>query len=62
MISLQNLPEHYRQIIVLRHLEDLQFDEIAAILNLGTEAVRSRYRRAVERLHAILKLKNIELS
>ncbi|MBL8891237.1 MAG: sigma-70 family RNA polymerase sigma factor [Planctomycetaceae bacterium] len=62
MISLQTLPEHYRQIVVLRHLEDLQFDEIAAILNLGAEAVRSRYRRAIERLHSILKLKNVELS
>ncbi|MBL8854970.1 MAG: sigma-70 family RNA polymerase sigma factor [Planctomycetaceae bacterium] len=62
MISLQTLPEHYRQIVVLRHLEDLQFDEIAAILSLGVEAVRSRYRRAIERLHEILKLKNVELS
>ncbi len=62
MSSLQELPEHYRQIVVLRHLEELQFDEIAAVLNLGLEAVRSRYRRAIERLHGILSQREMGLS
>lgn len=60
--SLQTLPEHYREIVVFRHIEELQFDEIAAILNLGLEAVRSRYRRAVERLHTILEQRGMELT
>lgn len=62
MISLQTLPEHYRQVVVLRHLEELQFDEIAAILQLGAEAVRSLYRRAIERLHGLLKTRGMELT
>jgi len=62
MGSLQELPEHYRQIVVLRHLEELQFDDIAAILNLGIEAVRSRYRRAIQRLHRILSQHDMELT
>jgi RNA polymerase sigma-70 factor (ECF subfamily) len=62
MASLQSLPEHYRQIVVLRHLEELQFDEIAMILRLGVEAVRSRYRRAIERLHSLLKARDMELT
>lgn len=60
--SLQELPEHYRQVIVLRHLEELPFDEIAAVLNLGVEAVRSRYRRAIERLHGILSQRGMGLT
>lgn len=62
MISLQTLPEHYRQVVVLRHLEELQFDEIAVILQLGVEAVRSLYRRAIERLHGLLKARGMELT
>ncbi|MDP1562150.1 MAG: sigma-70 family RNA polymerase sigma factor [Pirellulaceae bacterium] len=62
MISLQALPEHYRQVVVLRHLEELQFDEIAVILQLGVEAVRSLYRRAIERLHVLLKTRGMELT
>jgi len=62
MSSLLELPEHYRQVVVLRHLEELQFDEIAAVLNLGVEAVRSRYRRAIERLHGILSQRDLGLT
>jgi RNA polymerase sigma-70 factor (ECF subfamily) len=62
MNSLQLLPDHYREIIVLRHLEELQFDEIATILQIGVEAVRSRYRRAIERLHLLLKPRDVELT
>lgn len=62
MVSLQTLPEHYRQVVVLRHLEELQFHEIAAVLQLGIEAVRSLYRRAIERLHGLLKTRGIDLT
>ncbi len=61
LASLQELPEHYRQIVVLRHIEELQLDEIAVVLNLGVEAVRSRYRRAIERLHGILSKRDMGL-
>ncbi|MBL8856552.1 MAG: sigma-70 family RNA polymerase sigma factor [Planctomycetaceae bacterium] len=60
--SLQLIPGHYREIVVLRHIEELKFEEIAVILKLGMEAVRSRYRRALERLQTILEQQGLELS
>jgi len=43
-----------REVIVLRHLEELSFPETAAVLQLSESAVYSRYRRAIERLHRVL--------
>jgi RNA polymerase sigma-70 factor (ECF subfamily) len=51
-ISLLSPRDH--EVIVLKHLEDMTFSEAAAILNLTEEGVRSRYRRAIERLHSLL--------
>ncbi|MBL8891233.1 MAG: sigma-70 family RNA polymerase sigma factor [Planctomycetaceae bacterium] len=62
MESLHSIPDHYREIVVLRHIEELKFDDIAEILCLSIEAVRSRYRRAIERLQAILEQRGLELS
>ncbi len=52
--ALRHLPEHYREVVILRHLEQLAFQEIAGILGIGQAATRSRYRRAMERLHNLL--------
>jgi RNA polymerase sigma-70 factor (ECF subfamily) len=49
--AVEELPSHYREVIILRHLEQLTFKEIAGVLGLREAATRSRYRRAVERLH-----------
>lgn len=53
-IALQELPEVSREIVILRHLEELPFKEIATILAVSETAVYSRYRRAVENLSRIL--------
>ena len=52
--ALQGLPSHYREVVILRHLEQLTFEEIAGVLEISEAATRSRYRRAVERLHNLL--------
>lgn len=52
--ALQNLPENYREIILLRFAEDLQFNEIAELTNQNLEAVKSLFRRAVGALRAQL--------
>ena len=44
------LPEAYRSVVVLRYTEDLEPAEIAARLNLPPGTVRSRLKRAVDRL------------
>jgi RNA polymerase sigma-70 factor (ECF subfamily) len=52
--ALEELPEREREAVVLRHLEQLSLGETAAVLDISTEAARSRYRRAIERLHDVL--------
>lgn len=35
--AIQSLPEHYREVILLRDIEELSIDEIAAALDLTRE-------------------------
>ena len=51
--ALAELPPGDHEVIVLKHLENLTFVEAAAVLEMTEEAVRSRYRRAIERVHKI---------
>ncbi|HGJ65630.1 TPA: RNA polymerase sigma factor [bacterium] len=44
---LREIPNKYKEILILRHSECLSFIEIAQKLDLGYEATRSRYRRAI---------------
>lgn len=52
--AINELAETDREVIVLRHLEELSFSETAAVLGITEVAVYSRYRRALERLHNLL--------
>jgi RNA polymerase sigma-70 factor (ECF subfamily) len=44
--ALARLPEKYRNVIVLRDLEDLRISEVAVRLGLSIPAVKTRHRRA----------------
>ena len=44
--AIQSLPEHYRQIVVMRDVEEMTIDEIAQALALSREAVKGRLHRA----------------
>lgn len=48
--ALQKIPENYREVILLRLAEDLQFNEIADLTNQSLEATKSLYRRAIAAL------------
>jgi len=48
--ALQKLPENYREIILLRFAEDMQFNEIAGLMNQNLEATKSLFRRAISAL------------
>lgn len=48
--TLEKLPENYREIILLRLAEDLQFNEIAELTNQSLEATKSLFRRAIAAL------------
>lgn len=44
--AIQSLPDHYREVILLRDIEELSIDEIAGVLNLTRESVKARIHRA----------------
>ena len=44
--AIQSLAEHYRQIVVMRDVEEMTIDEIAQALSLSREAVKGRLHRA----------------
>jgi RNA polymerase sigma-70 factor (ECF subfamily) len=53
--ALQKLPENYREVILLRFAEDLQFNEIAELTDQNLEATKSLYRRAISALRNLLE-------
>lgn len=52
--AILSLPLKYREVIVLRHLQDLSYIEIVNILKLPTGTVKVRLYRAREQLKKIL--------
>jgi RNA polymerase sigma-70 factor (ECF subfamily) len=53
--ALEALDPRDREILVMRHLEQLESAEIAAVLGLSEGAVRTRQYRALLRLRALLE-------
>ncbi|HER24821.1 MAG TPA: sigma-70 family RNA polymerase sigma factor [Candidatus Atribacteria bacterium] len=53
--AIYSLPIKFREVIVLRHLQDLSYIEIANILKLPQGTVKIRLYRAREQLKKILK-------
>ena len=45
--ALSQLPEHYREIILMRFAESLSFSEIAKLINRHPEGTKSLFRRAI---------------
>jgi RNA polymerase sigma-70 factor (ECF subfamily) len=56
--ALAQLPEEYRTAIVLRHVADLDYEEIAAIQGVPVGTVRSRLARGRAQLAEILGNQN----
>jgi RNA polymerase sigma-70 factor (ECF subfamily) len=48
--AIERLPEHYRVILILRHQEQLSYDEIAQTLEIPLGTVKARIHRAREGL------------
>ena len=44
--AIQSLPDHYREVILLRDIEELSIDEISGVLELTRESVKARIHRA----------------
>jgi RNA polymerase sigma-70 factor (ECF subfamily) len=54
--AIAQLPEGDHELIVLKHLEELSFQEVATVLEISTAAAYSRYYRAIQRLHRLLNM------
>ncbi len=52
--ALESLPDHYRQVIVLRHLEDLPFAQVAERMGRSIDSVEKLWIRALARLRQSL--------
>jgi RNA polymerase sigma-70 factor, ECF subfamily len=55
--ALLALPVEYRQVVVLRHFGELNYDDIAATLGIPAKTVKSRLYTARQRLLEILTVK-----
>lgn len=53
--AIDQLPESYRSVLILRDLEELSTDEAARMLNLTPNAVKIRLHRARLALRTILR-------
>ena len=60
--ALLQLAPQYREVVVLRHYEDLKFREIAAVLDLPEGTVKSRMAEALAQLNRFLKHLNEDKS
>jgi RNA polymerase sigma-70 factor (ECF subfamily) len=52
---LAELPNQYREVLVLRHIEGLPFEEVAARLHRSLGATRMLWLRAIERLREVYR-------
>jgi len=52
--ALRELPEEFRTALVLRHVADLEYEDIAAIQNVPVGTVRSRLSRAREQMARLI--------
>jgi RNA polymerase sigma-70 factor (ECF subfamily) len=52
--ALDRLPPRDREVLVMRHLEQMEIAEIAAVLGLAAGAVMTRHTRALARLRGLL--------
>ncbi len=57
--AVEALPQHYRMIILLRHQENLSYDEIAETLDIPLGTVKARIHRAREMLKDRLRKEDI---
>jgi RNA polymerase sigma-70 factor (ECF subfamily) len=53
--SLQKIPAIYREVLVLRFQEELQIEEMAAVLSIPLSTVKSRLYRGLEALRGALQ-------
>ena len=56
--TVADLPEPLRVVVVLRHYEDMSFEQIARLLEAPASTIKSRFRAALQRLRERLRFLN----
>ena len=49
------LPERLREVLVLRHYEEMSFEEISRLLQIPASTLKSRFARALSHLRESLR-------
>lgn len=52
---LQKLPPQYREVLLLRYMSQMTFEEVSSVLHEPQNTVRSRHRRGLARLRGLLE-------
>ena len=60
--TIERMGEADRVVLGMRYLDQLSFDEIAAVLDIGLGAAKMRHLRAVDRLRGLLEEAGVEPS
>jgi len=60
--SLEELPVGYREVLVMRELEDLSYKEIAAVVGIPIGTVMSRLARGREQLRRLIEIRTRKAS
>lgn len=53
--ALESLPRRLQEVVVLKHISDLTFDQIAIALATNRNTIASRYRSALQALRSVLE-------
>ncbi|MBI5186626.1 MAG: sigma-70 family RNA polymerase sigma factor [Nitrospinae bacterium] len=53
--AIEELPDEYKKVVILKEYEDMSYEEIAEVLNIPIGTVRSRLNRARKELRRNLK-------
>lgn len=54
-VTISSLPKVYREVVYLYYYDSLSTDEIAKVLDIPLNTVKTRLRRAKQRLHTVIK-------
>jgi len=60
--AVQELPDEFREVIILRYFEDLSYQDIAKRLDISLSLAKVRVNRAKAKLQSLLKLTTEDLS
>lgn len=57
---LEELPEHYRQVLYLKYHQELSYEEISLVLDIPVSSVKNHLHRGKEKLRQIMERRGID--